>query len=75
MDMFVATAYPIVDIESKLWVPNPELIVYAATRGLFFLLAYELASTHKQHHYLCPFLFMPKGDTPVRRILEQLADR
>ncbi len=36
--------YPIVDIESKLRVPYPELIAYAATRGLYFLLSDKLGS-------------------------------
>ncbi len=35
-------------------------------------LLYE--ETGKKHRYLCPFMFIPKGDTSALRILESLSD-
>ncbi len=35
-------------------------------------LLYE--ETHKQHRYLCPFMFLPKGDTLAIKILRSLRD-
>jgi len=39
--------------------------------GLNTLLYHE---TGRKHRYLCPYLFIPKGDTPALRILQLLGD-